>query len=106
MGAGPALAAPADCGWPPQGPDGSGRYVRWLPDTHRVPNRLSQGSAGPVTLEEARRRLRELQASWDYAFAMGHGCSIGPDPRFDRVRREVADLAAIIAEHAPAEPTA
>jgi hypothetical protein len=45
-------------------------------------------------------------ASWDYAFAMGHGCSIGSDPRFDRVRREVADLTAIIAEHAPAEPTA
>ena len=68
-------------------------------------NDHSQGSARPVTLEEARRRLRELKASWDYAFAMGHGCSIGPDPRFDTVRREVADLAAIIAEHAPAEPT-
>jgi hypothetical protein len=70
-----------------------------------VPNRFSQGSAGPVTLEEARRRLRDLKASWDYAFAMGHGCSIGPDPSFDKVRREVADLTAIIAEHAPAEPT-
>jgi hypothetical protein len=58
-----------------------------------------------VTLEEARRRLRELMASWDYAFAMGHGCSIGRDPRFDLVRREVADLTAIIAEHAPDEPT-
>ena len=67
-------------------------------------NGHSQGSARQVTLEEARRRLRELKASWDYAFAMGHGCSIGPDPRFDTVRREVADLAAIIAEHAPAEP--
>jgi hypothetical protein len=45
-------------------------------------------------------------ASWDYAFAMGHGCSIGPDPRFDSVRREVADLVAIIAEHAlPTPPT-
>lgn len=57
-----------------------------------------------MTLEQARRRLRELMASWDYAFAMGHGCSIGPDPRFDTVRREVADLEAIIAEHAPDEP--
>jgi hypothetical protein len=56
-----------------------------------------------LTLEGARRRLRELQASWDFAFAMGHGCSIGPDPRFEEVRREVADLNAIIAEHA-AEP--
>ena len=44
-------------------------------------------------------------ASWEYAFAMGHSCSIGPDPRFDMVRREVADLKAIIAEHAPADPT-
>lgn len=44
-------------------------------------------------------------ASWEYAFAMGHGCSIGSDPRYDVVRREVADLAAIIAEHSPDEPT-
>lgn len=58
-----------------------------------------------MTLEEALRRLRELAASWDYAFAMGRACSIAPDPRSDTVRREVADLAAIIAEHAPAEPT-
>jgi fructose 1,6-bisphosphatase len=57
-----------------------------------------------VTLEEARRRLRQLKASWEYAFAMGHGCSIGSDPRFETVRREAADLAAIIAEHGPAEP--
>jgi hypothetical protein len=42
-------------------------------------------------------------ASWDYAYAMGHGCSIGPDSRFDAVRREAADLAAIIAEHDPAK---
>jgi hypothetical protein len=48
---------------------------------------------------DARERLRQLQSSWDYAFAMGHGCSMGADPRFDAVRREVADLNAIIAEH-------
>ena len=65
---------------------------------------LGQSDPSPVTLEEARRRLRELMASWDYAFAMGHSCSIGTDPRFDMVRREVADLNAIIAEHAPDEP--
>lgn len=69
-----------------------------------VPHRLRQSSVGPVTLEEARRRLRELLASWDYAFAMGHGCSMGADPRFDAVHREVADLSAVIAEHAPTEP--
>jgi len=69
-----------------------------------VPEHLSQPAAGPVTLEEARRRLRELQASWDYAFAMGHGCSLGGDPRFTAVRREVADLSAIIAEHVGDDP--
>ncbi|MGH2887528.1 MAG: hypothetical protein ACRDPA_33330 [Solirubrobacteraceae bacterium] len=69
-----------------------------------MPQRFGQGSVGPVTLEQARRRLRELQASWDYAFAMGHGCSIGCDPRFTAVRREAADLAAIIAEHVAADP--
>jgi hypothetical protein len=37
---------------------------------------------------------------------MGHGCSIGGDPRFTAVRREVADLSAIIAEHVAAEPGA
>ena len=62
---------------------------------------IERSGAGPVTLEEARRRLRELLASWEYAFAMGHGCSIGPDPHFDGVRRQVADLRAIIAEHEP-----
>jgi hypothetical protein len=48
---------------------------------------------------DAKERLRQLQSSWDYAFAMGHGCSMGVDPRFDAVRREVADLNAIISEH-------
>ncbi|HET8673714.1 MAG TPA: hypothetical protein VFL87_08775 [Thermoleophilaceae bacterium] len=59
-----------------------------------------------MTLDEARARLRELKASWAYAFAMGHGCSMGSDPRFEVVRREVAELSAIIAEHAPLEPAA
>lgn len=61
-------------------------------------------TAVPLTLEEARRRLRELQASWEYAFAMGHTCSIGRDPRFDAVHRQVADLSAIIAEYVAADP--
>ncbi len=68
---------------------------------NHVVHLIEQSDAGPVTLEEARRRLRELRASWEYAFAMGHGCSMGPDPHFDAVRREVADLRAIIAEHEP-----
>jgi hypothetical protein len=32
---------------------------------------------------------------------MGHGCSIGVDPQHDVVRREVAELRAIVAEHEP-----
>jgi hypothetical protein len=50
---------------------------------------------------QARERLTELQSSWEFAFAMGHGCSIGGDPRFDEIRREVEDLRAIISEHQP-----
>jgi hypothetical protein len=65
-----------------------------------------QGSPGQATLEQARSRLRELQATWAYAFAMGHGCSIGPDPKFHAVRSEVADLRAIIAEHTAARADA
>jgi hypothetical protein len=48
------------------------------------------------------RRLQEeltaLLGSWEYAFAMGHGCSIGDDPRFHAVRERAADLRARIAE--------
>jgi hypothetical protein len=62
-----------------------------------------QADRRPLTPEEARRKLRELQGSWDYAFAMGHGCSIGSDPTFHALRREVADLRAIIAEHTPSK---
>jgi len=50
------------------------------------------------TASDARERLRQLQSSWDYAFATGHSCSTGVDPSFDAIRREVADLNAIIAE--------
>jgi hypothetical protein len=57
-----------------------------------------------MTPEQARRRLRELQASWDYAFAMGHSCSIGHDPKFHAVRREVDELHSIIAGRAAGEP--
>ena len=35
-------------------------------------------------------RLRDelaLRASWEYAFAMGHACSVGENPRYRAVRR-------------------
>lgn len=51
-----------------------------------------------MTVDEARARLRELQAGWAFAFAMGHGCSTGPRPELESVLREVQDLRAFIAE--------
>jgi hypothetical protein len=45
-----------------------------------------------------RLELRALLSSWDYAFAMGHGCSVGEHPEFAAVRERVADLRARIAE--------
>lgn len=49
--------------------------------------------------EALRAELRILMASWEYAFAMGHGCSIGDHPRFAATRQRAADLCALIAEH-------
>jgi hypothetical protein len=31
-------------------------------------------------VDRLREELRALLASWEYAFAMGHGCSIGGHP--------------------------
>jgi hypothetical protein len=47
-----------------------------------------------MTDDQARARLKELLGSWEYAFAMGHGCSLGWHPSSDSVRREVAELRA------------
>jgi hypothetical protein len=47
-----------------------------------------------MTDDQARARLKELLASFEYAFAMGHGCSLGWHPSSDAVRREVAELRA------------
>jgi hypothetical protein len=52
-----------------------------------------------MSLEELEAELKALLASWEYAYAMGHGCSIGDHPRHRDVRRRVADLRALIAEH-------
>jgi hypothetical protein len=46
-----------------------------------------------------RAELKTLMASWEYAFAMGHGCSVGDHPRRRAVRQHAADLRARIAEH-------
>jgi hypothetical protein len=52
-------------------------------------------------LDALRAELKALLGSWEYAFAMGHGCSVGDHPDFRAVRRRVADLRARIAEHSP-----
>ena len=52
-------------------------------------------------LQALRAELQALLASWEYAFAMGHGCSIGDHPQHREVRARVADLRARIAEHTP-----
>jgi hypothetical protein len=49
-------------------------------------------------LEALRAELKALLASWEYAFAMGHGCSVGDHPQHRAVRAKVADLKARIAE--------
>lgn len=52
-----------------------------------------------MTPEAAEKELRTLMASWDYAYAYGHGCSLGDHPRWQVVRTRVEDLLAIIREH-------
>jgi hypothetical protein len=55
-------------------------------------------------LDQLRAELRALLASWDYAFAMGHGCSLGDHPQHRRVREKAVHLRARIAEHTPSPP--
>ena len=50
-------------------------------------------------LDAMRAELKALVASWESAFAMGHGCSIGDHPQHRALRERVADLRALIAEH-------
>jgi hypothetical protein len=106
----------------------AGRYVhirpRWLPpECHPQPAPLHvrpdrQGmrdraearprQAGPrrtgqamKDLDQLRVELRVLMASWEYAFATGHGCSVGDHPQHRAVREKAAHLRARIAEHTP-----
>lgn len=49
-------------------------------------------------LDNLRAELNALLCSWEYAFAMGHGCSLGDHPEHRTVRQTHADLHARIAE--------
>jgi hypothetical protein len=50
-------------------------------------------------VDALRAELKALLSSWEYAFAMGHGCSNGDHPGFRATRERAADLRARIAEH-------
>lgn len=52
-------------------------------------------------LDALQAEYKKLLESWEYAFAMGHGCSLGDHPQFRAVRRRAQDLRALIAEHTP-----
>jgi hypothetical protein len=52
-------------------------------------------------LDAIRAEYTALLKSWEYAFAMGHGCSVGDHPELRAVRERVADLRARLAEHSP-----
>ena len=52
-----------------------------------------------MTLDEAVRELTALRASMAWAFANGHGCSVGDHPWFGAIRRRDAELCAVIREH-------
>ena len=49
-------------------------------------------------VQRLRDELKELVHSWQYAYAMGHGCTVGDHPEFQATRQRVADLRARIAE--------
>jgi hypothetical protein len=49
-------------------------------------------------VQRLRDELKELVHSWQYAYAMGHGCTVGDHPDFQATRQRVADLRARIAE--------
>lgn len=56
------------------------------------------GAGNIPTADDLRAELRALMGSFEYAYAMGHGCSLGDHPESAAVRRRVDDLRAMIAE--------
>ena len=64
---------------------------------------LQAVEVGPVRPDPdaMRAELKALLASWEYAFAMGHRCSVGDRPRHRALRERVEYLRVRIAEHSP-----
>ena len=52
-----------------------------------------------LDVDALRAEYKALLEFWEYAFAMGHGCSMGDHPRFRAIRERAEDLRALIAEH-------
>lgn len=48
-------------------------------------------------LDAIRAEFKALVESWEYAFAMGHGCTIGDHPESRAVRQRAAELKAHMA---------
>ena len=65
----------------------------------RAADRYCRRMTESEDLKALRAELRALLATWEYAFAMGHGCSLGGHPRHRAMRERVADLRSRIAEH-------
>jgi hypothetical protein len=55
-----------------------------------------------TSLTQLQAEYRALLSSWEYAFAVGHGCSMGYMPTESRaVLQRADDLRARISEHEP-----
>jgi len=52
-----------------------------------------------MKVDALRLELQALRATWAYAFANGHGCTLGASPTLQYVHTREADLLALIAEH-------
>jgi hypothetical protein len=61
---------------------------------------LPSSSDSTITDELIRLQgdLKDLVGTFEYAYAMGHCCTIGDHPQFRDTRRYAADLRARIAE--------
>lgn len=57
-------------------------------------------------IDKLRAEHRDLLASWEFAYAMGHGCSIGWHPSFAETLQRERDLRARIQEHETKEEKA
>jgi hypothetical protein len=78
-------------------------WTRWRSDTDRgavvaVQRAVLTFEAMLPDVQPLKDELKELVHSWEYAYAMGHGCSVGDHPDFQATRQRAADLRARIAE--------